>query len=819
MTAVHRGTAVATLLAAGLLRIPSVQAQAPVTVNVDAAAARRRIDPRVYGVNFASQAQLEALNVPLNRWGGNSTTRYNWQVNADNRANDWYYESIASGDATPAGAMDSFVGDTKAALAEPMLTIPTIGWVAKLGANRSKLASYSVAKYGAQTGTDWQWYSDAGNGVQPNGTPITWNDPNDASVPSDAAFQQGLVQHLVNRWGAASAGGVRYYLLDNEPSIWFSTHRDVHNVGPGMDEILGDFLDYGAKIKLADPGALIAGPEEWGWSGYFYSGADQQYGGQHGWGTLPDRIAHGNKDYLPWLLDQLHQHQVSTGVRLLDVFTVHYYPQGGEFGNATDDAMSLRRNRSTRSLWDPNYVDETWISDKVRLIPRLRQWVDTYFPGTQIGITEYSWGADAAINGATTQADVLGIFGREGLDLATRWVVPDTTSVTFKAFQMYRNYDGNKSTFGDVSVSATGPNPDQTSVFAARRNADGALTIMAVNKVLSGTTNVAVNLSNFLGRGTAQVYRLTSANAISHPSDVAVTGNTFTASLPAQSVTLFVLADRPNPVADFDDDFRTDFAVYHQASGLWFVRSSITGTTTSSGFGGAGYQPVSADYDGDGASDQAVYHQATGSWVIRLSASGATVTQQFGGAGYAPVPRDYDGDGKADIAVYHEASGLWYVRQSSNGATVTTGFGGNGYQAVPADYDGDGKADIAVYHRASAIWYVRQSATSTTLSLPYGQSGYVPVPRDYDGDGKADIAAYHEASGLWFVRRSSDLASVTQGFGGTGYKPVPADYDGDGLADYAVFHQASAIWYVKQSRTGSTLSMPFGGAGYLPVNQ
>ena len=194
-------------------------------------------------------------------------------------------------------------------------------------------------------------------------------------------------------------------------------------------------------------------------------------GGLHGWATCPTGSTTAGADYLPWLLDQLHQHQVATGQRLLDVFTVHYYPQGGEYGSDTSTAMQLRRNRSTRSLWDPNYVDETWINDKVRLVPRLKDWVDTLLRALAIGVTEYSWGADDHINGATTQADVLGIFGREGLDLATRWVTPAATSPTFKAFQMYRNYDGNRSTFGDVSVSATGPNPDQTSVFAVA--ADG----------------------------------------------------------------------------------------------------------------------------------------------------------------------------------------------------------------------------------------------------------------------------------------------------------------------------------------------------------
>ena len=72
----------------------------PVTISVDANANRRPIDPNIYGVAHASTAELNDLNSPLNRNGGNNTTRYNWQLNADNRGNDWYYESIAESSAT-----------------------------------------------------------------------------------------------------------------------------------------------------------------------------------------------------------------------------------------------------------------------------------------------------------------------------------------------------------------------------------------------------------------------------------------------------------------------------------------------------------------------------------------------------------------------------------------------------------------------------------------------------------------------------------------------------------------------------------------------
>src|SRR4030095_1733755 len=96
-----------------------------------------------------------------------------------------------------------------------------------------------------------------------------------------------------------------------------------------------------------------------------------------------------------------------------------------------------------------------WILRRWWLDPRSGVGADTYYPGTQAGITEYNWGAENHINGATAQADILGIFGREGLDLAARWTTPATTTPTFKAMKMYRNYDGNRSTFGDTSVPAT----------------------------------------------------------------------------------------------------------------------------------------------------------------------------------------------------------------------------------------------------------------------------------------------------------------------------------------------------------------------------
>lgn len=509
---------------------------------VDAAANHHPISPLIYGLASATAAQLSDLNATVNRWGGNNTTRYNWQLNADNRAADWYFESLPYSSAVAGEGPDTFIATSQAGGAQAIITVPTIGWVARLGTNRGRLSSFSIKKYGAQKANDAEWFADAGNGISSaTSKPVTGNDPADASVLVDSSFQQNWVQHLVTKWGRAGAGGVRYYLMDNEPSIWHSTHRDVHPAGAPMKEIRDRIIDYASHIKQVDPAALIVGPEEWGWSGYLYSGADQQYGAAHGWGSLPDRSAHGNEDYLPWLLDQMHQYQQTNGVRLLDVFSVHYYPQGGEFGDDVSATMQLRRNVSTRSLWDPNYTDTSWINAKVQLIPRLKTWVAGHYPGTATAITEYNWGAEAHINGATAQADLLGIFGREGLEMATRWTTPATGSPVYNAIKLYRNYDGQKSSFGDTSVAANVANPDQVASFAATRSSDGALTIMVVSKYLSGTLPLSLRVTNYAAADPVEQWQLKAGTGITRLTDTALTNGLVNATLPSPSVTLFVL--------------------------------------------------------------------------------------------------------------------------------------------------------------------------------------------------------------------------------------------------------------------------------------
>jgi len=530
-------------------------AQNPATsVSVDANANRHPINPNIYGIAYGDGHDVTTLNAPLNRWGGNATSRYNWQIDAHSAAADWFFETYSDGNGTPGASADSYVTTTRSAGngAEPMFTIPMIDFLANLGPNRSTLEGFSVKKYGSQTSTD-PWNSDAGNGVSSStGKNITGNDPHDTGAANSTAIQQSWVQHFVNTFGhATSPTGVKYYILDNEPSLWNSTHRDVHPSPATYDELYNKIVAYATAIRAADPNAKIVGFEEWSWWAMYFSGLDQANGSG---ASNSDYKTHANTYYYPWLLQKLYAYKQATGTQLIDILTVHCY-NATPGGNDDSLAGQKARNAETRILWDPNFQDPSWYGDigingrVLNWIPTLKAMVNTYHPGLQIGCTEYNWGDEANLNGATTQADVLGIYGREGLDVATRWTVakntntnPATYYVTNLASQIYRNYDGKNSTFGDTSVSATTSNPDNLSSFAGVRGSDGALTVMVINKQ-QGSTPVTVSLANFATAGTAQAWQINSASqtSIARLADVAVTSNAITTTVPAQSVTLFVI--------------------------------------------------------------------------------------------------------------------------------------------------------------------------------------------------------------------------------------------------------------------------------------
>ncbi|HTQ79566.1 MAG TPA: glycoside hydrolase family 44 protein, partial [Thermoanaerobaculia bacterium] len=365
----------------GLLGAPLLAA-GPVTVNIDPGADRHPVSPLIYGVNFGSTSQADRLHWPFRRWGGNATTRYSWQDDISNRASDYLFLNIPEDNPHPenlpnGSAADVFIDDTRASGGEALMTVPLIGWTPT---DRQRRWGFSIAKYGPQqqnecTINPYQGCTaDAGNGLHTNGSPVTGNDPHDTSRAIAPTFVTGWMAHMAARTGTAAQGGVRLFDLDNEPALWNSTHRDVHPNPTTYDELWQQTRDYAAAMKAQDPGAQILGPVSWGWCEYFYSALD-------GCSPGADMAAHGNLVWIDWYLKQVADYQTAHGVRLVDYLDVHYYPQADNVSLTNDESTttSALRLRTLKSLYDPSYVDESWIGqatgEAVMLIPRLKAWI------------------------------------------------------------------------------------------------------------------------------------------------------------------------------------------------------------------------------------------------------------------------------------------------------------------------------------------------------------------------------------------------------------------------------------------------------------
>jgi len=210
---------------------------------------------------------------------------------------------------------------------------------------------------------------------------------------------------------------------------------------------------------------------------------------------------------------------------------------------------SPRAWQAPRSLWDPSYTETSWIAQDsvggpIALLPRLRDKIDANAPGTKLAVTEYNYGGGQHISGGIAQADVLGVFGREGVFAASEWPLAGDESYIKGAFEMYRNFDGANGRFGDTSVRAGTDDIAGTSIYASVNSSDPErIVVVALNKT-AAPIDASIDLANPTPLLGAKVYRLvsTSPSPVAAGDLVPAGGSHLAYTMPAYSVNTLVLA-------------------------------------------------------------------------------------------------------------------------------------------------------------------------------------------------------------------------------------------------------------------------------------
>jgi hypothetical protein len=497
---------------------------ADVRFTIDAApnAPRHQISPLIYGTN--GDRSIATNRQTVVRMGGNRWTAYNWENNASNAGSDWCFQNdgLLSSSNTPGEAVRQDIVDAKNAGAAAMVTIPIVDHVAadKNGGCdvRNSGPNYLQTRFNQNKPTKGSAFT-----LTPNAT-------------DDFVYADEYVNWLKSTQGDANI----LFSLDNEPDLWSSTHAEVHPSPVGYAELVTRNTNYAKAIKAVWPTAKVLGPVNYGFYGF-----ERLQG-------APDAA---NRNFLDFYLQQMKAADTAAGTRLIDYLDLHWYPEASAngvriTGTDTSAAVVAARVQAPRSLWDPTYVETSWITDPggynygaIRLIPRTMDRIAQHDPGTELAFTEWNYGGGNHISGAVASADVLGTFGKQDVGLATLWELNADESFTYAAFRAYRNYDGAGAAFGDQSIPATSSDVSKATVYASATTADPSkVTISAINKSTTPTKAGITVACSAVFKG-ARVYTITQAggaNVVRQADLTPVNVNAFTYTMPPMSVSIIV---------------------------------------------------------------------------------------------------------------------------------------------------------------------------------------------------------------------------------------------------------------------------------------
>jgi hypothetical protein len=508
-----------------------------VTITVNTAVNKKTVSPYIFGRN-------ESFNKPATFYkdaglhfarcnGGNNATNYNWRKKMTTHP-DWYNNVY---DTDWDALSNKFA--TNLPGVQVMYAFQLIGKVASNKNNNFNDWAYNSS----------QWWVGVGQNLAGGGTPNTsGTNTGKAAVEGDTSkylmnWPADSTVGILNHWFGPNGLGLNnnqfvYWNMDNEPEIWDGTHDDVMDTLIPASDFMDRFINVAKKARALFPGIKICGPvaaNEWQW---------------YKWGSESIWINGKYYSWLEYFIKRCADEEKLSGVRVLDVVDLHNYPY-----SATDqEALQLHR-----MYYDINYsypgangvkgISGTWNNSltKEYIFQRINSWLTTYFGnnhGITLGISE--WGPSSSSNpnvASLVYGSTLGTFANNGVELFSPWI---WSTGMWETLHLYSRY-GKK-----YSVSSTSSLENTVSAYTTINQAVDSMTVIIVNRDMSLSHSVTVNLSGFAaGNGSASTLQLSSLPStetfVSHTSNalksnsVTVNSNSFSLTVPALSTTAVLL--------------------------------------------------------------------------------------------------------------------------------------------------------------------------------------------------------------------------------------------------------------------------------------
>lgn len=535
---------------AAVMSLPAISLAA-IEVRVDSKAGIQKISPYIFGKNISGlndaetsdPAKIAAEDSTIKRMNeigfrffrannGNNATRYNWRKKLTVHP-DWYNNVYAHDwDITAKTIQDKLPG------ANAMYAFQLSGYAA------------SSADYNFN---DWDFYQTNGSWAK---STLDLAGGGVASADGQTALKTGDYSLYNEEWPADSTVAIlnhwkddvkldmkrfEYWSMDNEMEIWSGTHSDLP-LTVTQQFLVERYLDVAKKAKKAWKDIKLTGPvaaNEWQWCGV---------------DSDPNAAEERNYCWLEYFIKKVAEAQKASGVKLLDVLDIHWYP--------TEKTYEDRINWH-RVFFDTTYVypgangikkvNGGWDNSIVKefIFKRLNDWMNAYFGknhGIGLGLTETDLTTDDAMLTALIYASFLGTFMDNGVELFTPWSWGDGMDEVAHLFIRYGH---------EFRVASTSSNDSLVSAYSSVTESQDSMTIILVNRSEKMSQTVNLSVENFEALPQAQTLTLSdlsgetfvshTENALRHGTAVASDAK-FSLELPAKSITALLLINQ-NPTS------------------------------------------------------------------------------------------------------------------------------------------------------------------------------------------------------------------------------------------------------------------------------
>ncbi|GGB20172.1 glycoside hydrolase family 44 protein [Puia dinghuensis] len=481
-----------------------------VQVTVDILHNRKAVSPYIYGRNtiFGQNNSLSddpANPVSAGTWqqytdagvnffrenGGNNLTKYNWRRKLSSHS-EWYNNVYASDWDYAAQTLYQNIP-----AAQSMWAFQLIGMAASTNTHNFDDWAFN----GSQPWSGTEQNLAGGGVINPAGgsKALVNGDTSLYLEPWTADSTTGILPHWFGNGGLGlDYTKMRYWNMDNEPDIWSNTHDDVMPVQPSAETFMQLYFTVAKKARALFPGIKLTGPvsaNEWLWYNWNNTTVTASDGKQYPW--------------LEYFIKRVAEEQQRTGIRLLDVIDLHFYPSSSSasdvvqyhrvFFDSTYHFPEANGVRVVNGGWDNSIQIED-------IFGRCQHWLDQYMgPGNGVtfGVSETGTQLHNDPNAlAVWYASTMGEFMNHGVEYFSPWFWDPGMWETLHLFSRYNKNN---------SVQAVSSDEQDVSAYATIDNANDSMTVALVNRSPAESRTVTLNFPNFLLAGQA-VTTLTLSN-------------------------------------------------------------------------------------------------------------------------------------------------------------------------------------------------------------------------------------------------------------------------------------------------------------------